>query len=498
VNPRPGKVPDYRFGVFELDEANSTLRTRSGEVVRLQQQPFRLLALLLSRHGELIGREDIRKHLWHDETFVDFEHSVNFCIRQIRAALGDDAKSPRYIETVPRKGYRFIAIVERGSETSTARQPVPLPAQASSRRPRIRFLVGATAGLVCAAIALVWYLSPYHGTSSVAGADVTAGDAAIGSDSPLARDAFFKGRYLWLKGTNGDLEQALHYFQEAVSLDPSFATAHAAVADTFQLLANQGARAARDAFPQARSAAERALSLSPKLAEAKMVLGTVLFRFDWNWTGADEALRSAVQLNSKSAAARHDYAWFLISMKRFDEGIIEIRKAHELDPVSLRANVDIGWALLRAGQIDEAIVHLRRILELEPDFFGAQHCLEAAYTYKGQYDEALDFALRALKRNGADVAQIPGADQRDAKSAMQAIWRWQLQRLEQRAAIPQPYYIASYHAMLGNRDLAFKWLDRAFDDRDPSLVAVHVDNAFANLRNDARFQNLIRRIGLPN
>jgi tetratricopeptide (TPR) repeat protein len=326
---------------------------------------------------------------------------------------------------------------------------------------------------------------------------VTAGDAAVGSSTPLARDAYFKGRYLWLKGTNSDLEQALHYFQEAVSLDPNFAAAHAAVADTFQLLANQGARAARDAFPQARSAAERALSLSPKLAQAKMVLGTVRFRFDWNWTAAEEALRSSVQLDPKYAAARHDYAWFLISMKRFDEGITEIRKAHELDPVSLRANVDIGWALLRAGQIDEAIVHLRRILELEPDFFGAQHCLEAAYTYKGQYDEALDFARRALKRNGTDVAQIPGADQRDAKSAMQAIWRWQLQQLEQRAGVSQPYWIASYHAMLGNKDLAFESLDRAFDERDASLVAVHVDNAFVSLRTDPRFENLVRRIGLP-
>ena len=229
-----------------------------------------------------------------------------------------------------------------------------------------------------------------------------------------------------------------------------------------------------------------------------MVLGTVLFRFDWNWSAAEEALRSAVQLDPKSAAARHDYAWFLISMKRFEEGITEIRKAHELDPVSLRANVDIGWALLRAGQIDEAIVHLRRILELEPEFFGTQHCLEAAYTYKGQYDEALDFARRALKRSGADVTQIPGADQRDAKSALQAIWRWQLQQLEQRAGVSQPYRIASYHAMLGNRDLAFKWLERAFEERDPSLVAVHVDNAFGSLRNDSRFQDLIRRIGLPN
>jgi tetratricopeptide (TPR) repeat protein len=268
------------------------------------------------------------------------------------------------------------------------------------------------------------------------------------------------------------------------------------MADTYQLLGNQGARTARDAFPKARSAAERALNLSPSLSEAKMVLGTVLFRFDWNWRAAEDALETAVRLSPGSAAAHHDFAWFLISMKRFDEGVVEIRKALELDPLSLRANVDIGWALLRAGRIDEAITHLQRILELEPEFAGAQYCLQSAYIYKGRYDEALKYARRALERAGIDPAGIPGANQSDPKAALESIWRREVKDLDRQAGVPQTYRIASLYAMLGDRDRTLLWLDRAYNERDPSLVAVHVDNAFVSIRDDPRFQDLLRRIGL--
>jgi DNA-binding winged helix-turn-helix (wHTH) protein len=243
-------VNQYRFGSFVLNPANSSLRTHSGEVVRLQQQPFRLLALLVSRPGELIDREEIRKHLWKDETFVDFEHSVNFCIRQIRAALGDDAKSPRYIETVPRKGYRFIATISN-AEHKPRSQPAP---QKSRLRPA--FVAGTA--MVCLTLAFIAYRM--NGTTA---------DAGIVTEVPLAREAYIKGRYLWRKGTNADLEQALVHFNEAVRLDPSFALAHAGLADTFQLLGNRGARKPGAAFSQARSAAERALNLTPDLAEAR-------------------------------------------------------------------------------------------------------------------------------------------------------------------------------------------------------------------------------------
>jgi DNA-binding winged helix-turn-helix (wHTH) protein/tetratricopeptide (TPR) repeat protein len=494
VTPEFENPRRYRFGVFELDLPGSTLRNRSGVEVHLQQQPFRLLALLVSRRGEVVGREEIRRHLWSDQTFVDFEHSVNFCIRQIRAALGDDAKSPRYIETLPRRGYRFIAPVEAEDPPPAVTDPSPSVAAAVQAR-AIRPLFAVGAGLVCLAIlGLLWYSQ--RESSAVAVAEGSGADAVTGTAAPLAREAYIKGRYLWRKGTNANLEQALFHFEEAVRVDPAFAEAHAAIADTYQLLANQSGRSARDAFPKAKSAAERALSLAPENAEAKMVLGTVLFRFDWNWSEAEAALRSAVALNPASAAARHDYAWFLISMKRFAEGVAEMRTAHELDPVSLRANLDIGWALLRAGQVDEAITHLQRILELEPDFIGAQHCLEAAYTFQGKHAEAFNYARLSLTRKGTDLTAVPGAAQADPKAALESIWRWRLQVIAQ-LPVSQPYLAASYHALLGEREQAITLLKRAFEERDPSLVAVHVDTTFQSIRSDPRFEELLVRIGLP-
>jgi predicted Zn-dependent protease len=335
--------------------------------------------------------------------------------------------------------------------------------------------------LACLALIFVWYR---------AGADIAA-DASVGTDVPLAREAFIKGKYLWRKGTTAELEQALPYFEEAVRIDPNFAAAYAAAGDTWQILANRGARTPHEAFPRARTAAERALILQPNLADAKMVLGTVMFRYDWDWKGAEQNLSEAVHLDPKLAAARHDYAWFLIAMRRFDEGVAEMRRAHELDPLSLRANVDIGWALLRAGRTDEAITHLRRILELEPEFVGVQHCLEVAYIAKGMYAEAFDFARRAVLRTGVTLDQIPDAGASDPKLAFEAIWRWLLTRST------KPYALASWHAMLGNRDKAFEFLERAFDARDPMMVEVQADSAFQSLRNDPRFADLLSRIGLP-
>jgi tetratricopeptide (TPR) repeat protein len=175
-----------------------------------------------------------------------------------------------------------------------------------------------------------------------------------------------------------------------------------------------------------------------------------------------------------------------------------MRKAHEFDPLSLRANVDIGWAFLRAGRVDEAITHLRRILDVEPEFAGAQHCLEAAFTYKGMHEEALEYARRALARSRVKLEEVDGANKPDPKSALESIWRWRLRNL-MRGEDPLPTYrIASMHSLLGNGDEAFVWLNRAFEERDPALVTVNVDEAFKLLRPDPRFGELLRRIGLPN
>jgi TolB-like protein/DNA-binding winged helix-turn-helix (wHTH) protein len=604
-------VSIYRFGVFELDIPGDGLKNRSGATVKLQPQPLKLLELLVRRAGEVVTREDIQQHLWANQTFVDFEHSVNFCMRQIRAALGDDAKSPRYIETIPRRGYRFIAALDTSENTTQESLPsLPVPDrrlwlavvalsvaviaillwQNSSRteagagpepmvvavlpfqevgievseghidegltgevisqlgrvRPdRLRVIarnsamalkgsprdIPAIAKRVGADYILqgsitrangrirvttqlfrardanqIWSQTYERGDSDLLRlqADVARDAAGALTNSVLretagpksvnagAEDAYLKGRYLWNRGTLSDLKDSLVQFGRAIELDPGFALAHSASADVYQLLANNGAMDARDTFTKAKVAAARAIELNPMLDEAHAAMGTALFRLDWNWNAAELEFQRALEINPSSAPARHDYAWFLISMRRFDEGISQMETARALDPLSPRVNVDVGWAYLRAGRVDAAITHMERMLDLEPSLMSARQCLEAAYTYRNMYGKALEAARKDFVRRGIELEGIPGYRANDAEASMKAIWKWRLRALQ-----PGNYRIAAYHALLGDRAEAIGFLERALEERDPEIVAVHIDEAFAKLRTEAQFQSLVRRIGLP-
>ena len=621
MKSEPPESQIYRFESFVLNGI-SGLQDESGVSIKLQPQPLKLLSLLVSRSGDIVTREEIQKHLWNDETFVDFEHSVNFCMRQIRAALGDDAKAPRFIETVPRKGYRFVACVEvevpsalDGNPVKTSEAPRRAPhlsrvgsaavivvlfalvgyfiwrsqtnsnAETQSQRALIAVLpfqqIGDEAnlaylsdGLTEEVIAQLGRIRPDRlgviarnstasfkaeppdirsivdklgvqyvllgsvrrsdGRTRIAVRLVQASDesqiwaqtyektdgdvlnlqAAVAEDvagrltqtilrepvnrvsiKPEAEDAYLNGRYLWNKGTWQDLERSLSYFERATAADPQFANAYAAQADVYQQLASSRRLRPRDAFPKAKRAAERAIALDPTLDEAHVALGTTLFRFDWDWASAENSFRKALEINPSSATVRHDYAWFLISMDRSEKGVMQMKMARTLDPLSMRVNTDIGWAYLQAGRTDEAIEFLQGILELEPDIAAVEHCLEAAFTYKQMYEQAAELATKALVRRGIKPEDLPGYQAGNAKASIDTIWRWKLQNLERDDA--NAFSIASYYALLGETDEALQWLDRAFIERDAALVSVHVDVAFRTLRSDPRFEDFVKRIGLP-
>ena len=621
MKSEPPESQIYRFESFVLNGIDG-LQDESGVCIKLQPQPLKLLSLLVSRSGDIVTREEIQKHLWNDETFVDFEHSVNFCMRQIRAALGDDAKAPRFIETVPRKGYRFVAYVEvavpsalDGNPVKTSEAPRRAPhlsrvgsaavivvlfalvgyfiwrsqtnsnAETQTQRALIAVLpfqqIGDEAnlaylsdGLTEEVIAQLGRIRPDRlgviarnstasfkaeppdirsivdklgvqyvllgsvrrsdGRTRIAVRLVQASDesqiwaqtyektdgdvlnlqAAVAEDvagrltqtilrepvnrvsiKPEAEDAYLNGRYLWNKGTWQDLERSLSYFERATAADPQFANAYAAQADVYQQLASSRRLRPRDAFPKAKRAAERAIALDPTLDEAHVALGTTLFRFDWDWASAENSFRKALEINPSSATVRHDYAWFLISMDRSEKGVMQMKMARTLDPLSMRVNTDIGWAYLQAGRTDEAIEFLQGILELEPDIAAVEHCLEAAFTYKQMYEQAAELATKALVRRGIKPEDLPGYQAGNAKASIEAIWRWKLQNLERDDA--NAFSIASYYALLGETDEALQWLDRAFIERDAALVSVHVDVAFRTLRSDPRFEDFVKRIGLP-
>lgn len=187
----------------------------------------------------------------------------------------------------------------------------------------------------------------------------------------------------------------------------------------------------------------------------------------------------------------------LVAMERFDEAIAEIKRAQELDPLSPLANSDVGWVYLRARRYDDAIKQIQRTLELEPNFGSAQACLERAYRMKGMYKEALDLARKEMIRQDASNEELAALDRTDAIAGLRNVGRLRLkERIETaKSRSVSPYSIAALYAELDEKDASFEWLERAFRERDSDIASLKVDPAFDSLHSDARFFNLLRRMG---
>jgi TolB-like protein/DNA-binding winged helix-turn-helix (wHTH) protein/Tfp pilus assembly protein PilF len=628
MGPGVSEEEIIRFEEFELALKSGELR-RNGNVVRLQPQPFKVLVFLASHAGQTVTRQELQQAVWEGETFVDFEHGLNFCIRQIRSALGDDAQSPRLIETLPRRGYRFIGEVERlnGSPVLEAKNPVPgLINAGDSRRAEIRFprqrlvmISGIAAALLIGGY-FVWravsrpaelpthkvmiavlpfenlsgdveqdyysdgmteemiarlgrlqpsrlgviartsvmtykrgdkeitrigrelgvdfvvegsvrrerdrvritaqliqvsdqthlwsesYDRPAEGVLSVQKevavqiADALAFELLGEMNSDLVTSAsaeviddYLRGRYLWNKGNRDSVSRSVEYFNRAIARDPNFAPALSGLADSYRLLGMYYVMLPAEAYPKAREAASRAIELDPGSADALVSLGTIKFRYEWNWEAAEKEFRRALQINPNLGLAHHDYAWFLVAMKRFDEGIEHMRLAQRLDPLSPLANSDVGWAYLMARRYDEAIAQINRTLELEPSFGSALACLERAYTLTGRHREALATLSKEIRESGVVI------DDSEPTQSMKSLYRIRLERrLEgMKKDRSSPYHVATLCMAAGEQAQAFEWLERAFEERDPMLVAVRTDPAFDAIRGAARFETFLKRMGFP-
>ena len=448
-----------RFGVFELDLQAGELR-KAGRAVRLPPQPFQVLALLARRAPEVVTRDEIRREVWGEDTFVDFDQGLNSCIKQIRAALGDETENPQFIETRPRRGYRFVAEVR-------------------AVRPRGRRWPAAAAAVVLAAAPAVWLATrrPPQTTAPQA------------RRSPAYED-YIQGRFFWNKRSMESFHKALDCFRRAIENDPVYAPAHTGLADTYSLLGQYYFLPPTEAFPRAREAARQALAIDPNLAEAHTSLGCVRSRFDFDWPAAERSYRRAIDLDPAYATAHQWYAELLATLGRFDQAVAEIRLARQHDPLSLIIRVAAASVYYFGRRYDEVIEECRQTLEMDPGFAPAHQYLAAAYEQKGMYREA-----RAVGYHAARLAELRNAH---ALVGLKGIGR---RRLEQLIRRPQPgkdpsYVVATVYAALGENDKAFEWLERACQERDSTLAYSRLDPSLDNLRSDPRFENLLRRLGL--
>jgi eukaryotic-like serine/threonine-protein kinase len=322
--------------------------------------------------------------------------------------------------------------------------------------------------------------------------------ARLATIQPVNAEAYqlyLKGRFFWNKGTEEDYRAAKKYFERALQIDPNYALALAGLAYYFLTTDELSPQVA---MPQAKDYALKALAIDDTLSDAHTTLANVRFNADWDWPGAEKEYKRAIELNPSDAESHRAYSVFLSALGRPSEAIGEIQTAQRLDPLSLITSADVGWAYYFARQYDQAIQHCQETLELDPNFVGAHDCLGSAYLAKADYSKAIAECQKATAGSGNDLVRATGLARAYAAAGKSTEVRKILATLyaeSQRRYVP-PYFVATVHAALGEKDDAFTWLNKAYEGRDTNLQWLKVDAAFDPLRSDPRFQELLSRIHL--
>ncbi|HUF24617.1 MAG TPA: protein kinase [Vicinamibacterales bacterium] len=314
---------------------------------------------------------------------------------------------------------------------------------------------------------------------------------------PAAYDAYLRGRHFWNKRGLEDLRKAVAYFEEAITRDPTYASAYSGVADAYISLYDYGYLSAADVAAKVRPAARKALELDDSLAEAHNSLAHLALH-DWEWDLAEAEFKRAIALDRGYVPAYHWYALCLTAIGRTDDAIAVMQQARELDPLSLRINADLGMALLAGKRYDEAIAQEEKTLELDPNFRVAYWIRGMAYQQKHLVDEAEASYREALKRSPgnpnylAALGNLYGAAGRKADA--HAILD-QMHALNQKRAV-SPFFFALVYAGLGAKEEALAWLERSYQERSGSIRYLKVEPRLDNVRSEPRFLELMEKVGL--
>jgi len=584
--------------------------SRNGTTNRVEPKAMQVLTCLAAQPGKVVSKEDLIETVWAETHVTD--DVLTGCISALRRAFEDNPRTPAFIQTIPKSGYRLIAPV---SAVNGNDQPAVAGTKASKKP---AWLAGAALVVLAASLGF-WFLRPARAIDSVAilpftnsGADpnteylsdgitesiidsisqlpnlrvmawttvaryksqtkdplaiggelgvksvltgkiVQSGnqlqiqtelvDLATGSRlwgeqytrqlsdviplqkeislriseklrlklsgadeqklkknttaDPEAYTLYLKGRYFWNKRSEEGMRKAISYFQHAIDRDPGYALAYAGLADAYNLGDDWGSTPPSESFPRAKAAALRALDLDDSLAEAHTSLAFVKANYDWDFPGAEEEFQRAIALNPNYATAHQWYAMYLVPMRRFAEAEREIKVAQDLDPLSLIISLGVGEIFEWERNYDAAFRQYQKTLELDPSFIGTYGHLSTIYEHKGMYREAVEAAKKVavLKGNNDEVSEMervfrkngyPGLDQMNLRRDFEAQAQGKYVRSSE---------IAENYLRTGNKPQALHWLEKAFEERDSSLVFLPIDAEFDPLRSDPQFQELLKKIG---
>ena len=312
-----------------------------------------------------------------------------------------------------------------------------------------------------------------------------------------AYHAYLKGRYFLAKRTIEGIKKGLEFFRQAIEIDPTYALAYVGIADSFNLLHSYGSLSPQEAFPKVKEAARQALKIDANLAEAHASIGFVRM-FERDWAGAEREFKRAVKIKDDYPTAHHWYAIYLKSMGRFEEAFRESRYALRLDPLSLVINLHMASLHYCARQYDQAIEQATETLKFDPNYYVAHGILGAAYAQKGMHRKAAGALQKAISLSSQSPEALALLGHAYAIAGKKGDARRVLRRLQElsKHRYVEPTCMALVYVGLNEKDAAFEWLEKAYEERDELMSVLAVQPLFDNLRTDSRFTDLLRRTGL--
>lgn len=330
----------------------------------------------------------------------------------------------------------------------------------------------------------------------------------IRSVDPEAYDLYLRGRFYWNERNPAAIKQSIGYFQQAIAKDGNFALAYVGLADAYNIGNIMGAFSAKDSLPKAKVAATKALTLDPSLAEAHAALGMEKSHYEFDFPGAEKEFLKAIELNPNSAYAHLFYSnCYLAPMGRMQEAIAENKKAVELDPLSLPINNFLAMTYMFAGDYEKSYQQFQHTIAMNPTFPLAHEYFSFLLKLRGRFEEGIQEHEKSDVLGGSSpedaAAEANLLRQALKNGGEKGLWQKTLEvtlaKLERsKPEIVSPGFMASVYALAGDKDNAFQWLDKAYSERDgEEITLLRCDPTYKNLRADPRFNELLRRMGLP-
>ena len=614
----PASVPRvYRFGTFELDTRTGEL-SRDGRKTQVHDQPLQLLLALLEHSGELVTREELTRKLWPANTFVDFDRCLNKAVNKLREALEDSADQPQFIETLPRKGYRFIgtvAPVALEEDRSGTAVPIPvrvhvpsphkwrylasgigtavlvlgivlgvkiardrsastkglrpadlqihslavLPLESLSRDPEEAFFVDGMTDALITEVAragtmrvisrttilrykgtrpttqqigkelgvdaivegtilragnkvritaqLIQVLADNHLWAQSYERDMTevlrlqrevAGDIArqvgrvvkpvesIRTVNPEAYGEYLKGRFYFFQYTPEGWQKAIEHYDRATQADPSFAPAYAGLAESYVVAWGWNALPFEGGLQKGKAVAEQALRLDAGLASAHLAMGAVYVQ-EMDHANAEKELRRALELNPNDPLAWQVHGIHRLWQGHFDEGIADQERAWNLDQLSPIINANLARAFCFSRQFDKAITQAQKTLKLEPGYTVALVWLEHAYRHKRMFSEAYATHLAAARPE-----EVRAVERAYRSSGYRGVLALQAEAAKSKGNLGAA---ARAYAQAGDKEQALALLEECYRRHLTGLGGLKVDGDFDPIRSDARYKELLKRVG---